>query len=351
MTADVVHGGAQSPSADSREGNLDLLKGLGAVAVVLLHAPPLYHSSLPFLRATGWALREICQIAVPLFFLVSGYLAGRRNPGLPGGARTLRRIASLYIPWFLLYLSIDLLQEGRDVAFQTVLRRFLGLGVDGASTSGYHLWFLPAMFWGMLVVRLSCRWFGSALPSLALGAGLYALVGWSTFPDAPLPWDLAPHEGINLSLLFLSLGHVHGRRVASGGGSLPFGPVLPLLSIAWLLAEGYALGRIGGTPLLVPAFQSGRILLPCFLLVFATSSGTWARTGIAGRALDGLAAASTGIYVLHLAILETVPWETLVPNGFLRDNLCRWTAAVAVPVFVTKLALRKGPRFLRILFA
>lgn len=339
------------PEGTRRERNLDLLRGLAAVAVVLLHAPPLYHSGQPLLRGLGWGLREVCQVAVPLFFLVSGYLAGRRSPDSPGGARTLSRIAWLYLPWFAFYLAIDFFQAGRDVRPEVVLRRFLGLGIDGASTSGYHLWYLPAMVWGFLGLRLSCKLSGSALPALLVGMATYAAVGWATFPDATLPFGLAPHEGVSLSLLFLAAGHLYGRHVASGKRPVRPGIAVLALSVLWLLAEGAFMAWKGRVPFLVPPFQSGRILLPLVLLMWATSSEDWSVPGMLGVVLDKLAVASTGIYVLHLAVLELVPFDALVPNGFVRDNLVRWTVAVAFSTSATLLALRWGPRSIRRLFA
>ena len=68
----------------TREKNLDILRGIGAVAVVLIHAPPLYHSSVPLLKAMGWCILLVCQLAVPLFFMISGYLEGRRHSEHPG---------------------------------------------------------------------------------------------------------------------------------------------------------------------------------------------------------------------------------------------------------------------------
>jgi fucose 4-O-acetylase-like acetyltransferase len=359
MSAPAVHPGVKagagasssSDAAANRERNLDILRGIGAVAVVLLHAPPLYHSGNAVLRGVGWGIREICQVAVPLFFLISGYLSGRRSSDLPGGMRTLSRILWLYVPWFLLYLVIDLAQHNREVGPLVVLRRFVGLGVEGASTSGYHLWFLPAMFWGFLGLRISCKWFGNSIPALLLGLLIYCLVGWISYPDGSLPWKSTAHEGVNLSLLFLSIGHVYGRLVATRGRPFLIGPWLVAGSILWLLIEGYLVGRLANQPFMVPPFQSGRILVPVLLLSLALSSPTWSVNGVLGGVLEKLAICSTGIYVLHLAFLEVIPFEVLVPNGFIRDNLVRWPLTLLLCVCTTLLVLRWGPKKIRHFFA
>lgn len=334
-----------------RERNLDILRGLGAVAVVLLHAPPLFHSNVAVLKGAGWALREICQTAVPLFFLVSGYLAGCRGRGLPGGLRTSSRILMLYLPWFLVYLAIDMLQPGRVVEPWVVARRLFGFGVDGASTSGYQLWFLPAMIWGYLVLRISCRWLGGPVPALCAGYLLYAVTGLATFPDHPFLWGMSPHEGLSLSLPFLATGYVIGIRVSAGVRRFRPSIWLLLAAVAWLLAEGAALGWLCGEPWLVPAFQSGRVILPVLGLLSAAETPAWNMPGGLGRLAGWLASASTGIYVMHLVVLETIPFDRIVANGFLRDNLVRWIVVVALPTAVTLIALRRGPRWLKAVLA
>lgn len=332
----------------TRERNLDLLRGIGAVAVVLLHAPPLYHSNVAILKAMGWGIREVCQIAVPLFFLISGYLAGKRYPEPPGGTRTLKRILFLYLPWFWFYLVLDVLKADKNVDVWVVLRRLLGVSVENAPTSGYHLWFLPAMLWGFLALRGVVALFKSVVPALVGGALIYIGVGWASFPNVDLPWQMVPHEGISISLACLALGYLYGEKVAKGGRmARPPSPWILLAAFGWLFVEGVALGFMGKQPWLIPAFQSGRIVLPMVLLWLAVTSGTWTLPGRLDSWADKLALASTGIYVMHLAVLELVPFDALVGNGFIRDNFVRWPVAIVISLALTLLMIRRGPKSLR----
>ena len=59
-----------------RNAAFDRFRGIGAICVVLIHAPPLYHSRLAPLQVAGWAMLVVCQTAVPFFFLLSGWMAG-----------------------------------------------------------------------------------------------------------------------------------------------------------------------------------------------------------------------------------------------------------------------------------
>lgn len=333
----------------TREKNLDLLRAIGAVAVVLLHAPPFYHSNVLVLKAFGWGIRELCQVAVPMFFLISGYLAGRRHPELPGGTRALKRILTLYLPWFGFYLAVDLLMGNATTEWTVVLRRLLGFSVEGEPTNGYHLWFLPAMLWGFLLLRGSLAAFRSAWPAFVGGVALYLGVGWATFPDRDLPWLVVPHEGVSLSLLFLATGYLVGQKRTEGSGVESFqvpGWSIPLAAL-WLLLEAGFLGWIAGKPWIVPAFQPGRVILPWLLLVVAVSSPEWRLPRRLAPLAGGLATASTGIYVMHLAVLELIPFEDLIQSGFLRDNFVRWPVAIIVPAITALLALKYGPKRIR----
>ncbi|HOX53187.1 MAG TPA: hypothetical protein PKY05_17005, partial [Fibrobacteria bacterium] len=75
------------------------------------------------------------------------------------------------------------------------------------------------------------------------------------------------------------------------------------------------------------AFQFLRILAAAAILLWGVADHLAPR--LPGRAsLDFLGRHSTAIYVSHLGFLTLIPFETFVPNGFVRDNLVRWTIVV-----------------------
>ena len=320
-----------------RNGAMDRFRGIGAVCVVLLHAPPFYHSNLTPLRAFGWGLRDLCQCAVPFFFLLSGWLMGdkwaRGRVGWDEFARSAGRLLRLYIPWFLFFLALDI-AAGLPHGWTDVARRFVGFSDSGLETRGYHLWFLPSLVlaefacWGLL--RLT----RSIVPALGLGLALYAVLAWRDIHGLELPWGLAPHEGIDLSLPCVALGIWLGIRF-SRPPAIPGG--LLVAAFGLLLLEGLALDRMGGTTFSIRPFQALRIFLPALLLLRLAQKPQALGAGTLGRLLNQLGRHSTGIYVAHLAFLVLIPFERLVSNGFLRYDLVRWPVAIAGSVAVSSL--------------
>lgn len=314
------------PSRDTgRNRQIDHLKGIGAVCVVLIHAPPFLHSAVAGLAWFGWAIQMVCLAAVPFFFLASGYhLAGKwskdSRPSAP--VHQSLRLGMLYIPWFVLYALGDLLW-GRAFDPVAVLRRFLSVSDGDLATGAFHLWFLPSLIYGQWCLWISIRYAKGPLPAFLAGLSLYAALGALQAMGQPLPWGLRAHEGLGLALIGISAGALLSRHPLS---SWPTRPLL-LGTLALLLLEGYLWRELADQR--IPVVMVARILLPAALLV-AALRGSFRLPERLARILDALGADSTGIYVLHLGFLVFLPWTTLVPNGFLRDNVLAWSAALAL---------------------
>lgn len=200
---------------------IDAAKGAAILLVVLGHClrgllgAGLIAEPQPYLRADG----IIYMFHMHVFFILSGMFL-LRQAAKSGPAAMTRRLA-----WRLLYPLV--LWTYLFLALQT-------LAGDGANSPGTllrlplppyaHLWFLWALFLGMLALGLTlartphlrkrpAAWFGAAglavlvwafaplpaaawpwlgeflryLPFLALGAGLSLLPGWKSGPALPLP--------------------------------------------------------------------------------------------------------------------------------------------------------------------
>ena len=331
----------------NRNRTLDRLRGLGAVAVVLLHAPPLYHSGVPALRNAGWVLREFCQLAVPFFFVLSGWHMGRKwesgRQGWSELAGTLARIGKLYLPWFLLFEALDIVQ-GLPHGWIAVVRRFAGFSDSSLDTRGYHLWFLPSLALAQVLCWCSLRRFRSILPALIPGIGLFAFLGWMEMAGGKLPWGLAFHEGFNLSLGCTAMGVLVGRLPKGG-------PVLPnwsLLAMSLLVVlESATMDSLSGTHWAIHPFQFTRLALPTILLLWAVHHPDAGGDASPGRSMDFLGRVSPGIYTSHIAFLSLIPFESLVTNGFLRDNLVRWPVAIAGSALLSLLLSRSRFKIVR----
>ena len=135
---------------------IDVAKYVSALLVVCIHTYPLYDLSP---AANTFLIQAICRFAVPFFFVVSAFLffskidpaAGMRDALNLGMLKHyLRRLALLYGAWSVIYLPYTfLLWRGDGFSLTFLLRWIFDCFFNG---SYYHLWFLPALMLGTLIV-------------------------------------------------------------------------------------------------------------------------------------------------------------------------------------------------------
>lgn len=160
-------------TANVHVGGLDRFKIVAALLVIAIHTGPLmsYSSYADFLL-TGIAAR----VAVPLFFIASGFLFFRKLTGEASRDRALlhrfmRRIGLLYAVSIVLYLPLNgyagyfagdfnLMSSLRDLVFNGTF---------------YHLWYLPALFLGTYITYFLYRTL--PLQGMLAAAGLLYIAG------------------------------------------------------------------------------------------------------------------------------------------------------------------------------
>ena len=151
-----------------RNVSIDTLKFLSIVAVIIIHVGPSYHSGP---RAVEW-VQTACGLAVPLFFIASGYFFGKTfTKGVPLKTvymRYLKRLLIIFLGWSVIYSlprwSSDLLQSIVQYGwirtyywyytevFQFKLIYFL-MGGTAA-----HLWFLSALIQAITIITTFLLW-------------------------------------------------------------------------------------------------------------------------------------------------------------------------------------------------
>lgn len=135
---------------NQRYESLDLLKGLCAFMVIAIH--------IPFPGAFGAYFMAVARAAVPIFLMITGFFY--RNTVSSGKEKQqIKKMTALMLVANLLYLLWDLLKVllTRDslalyfqnlLSFQTLAKAiFLN-----QSPFGYHLWYLSAALYSLLVV-------------------------------------------------------------------------------------------------------------------------------------------------------------------------------------------------------
>lgn len=135
---------------------IDLIKFLCAILVVSIHAAPFGQTGITLNRLLNFGTQHyLARLAVPFFFMCTGFLVFRKQP-LEGftfrtGAHAAWKMYRLYLIWTVIYipLIINKYLPGGHVtlpALVGVIRNFLLTG------SYVHLWYLNASGFVLLLV-------------------------------------------------------------------------------------------------------------------------------------------------------------------------------------------------------
>ena len=220
-------------------GSLDIVKFLMALAVICIHTAPFLGTPL----ATG--MRNVADIAVPFFFMASGFLCFnkcncgdiRMNHASASASRvkkTIRGLAVLYVIWSALYLPLTIygiqldLVEGFSPVREILLLAF-NYSLVGNQYLSWQLWYLLGSafaFSGVyLLISMGFRWRGVLLTSgsLALaGFVVQLIVGYGLTEDMGLTGRVLFHY----QFLFARNGFCPGLFYVALGGAVAQSPRL-----------------------------------------------------------------------------------------------------------------------------
>lgn len=308
---------------------IEYFRVAAAFLVVAIHCSPLltYSETADFIFT-----RVIARVAVPFFFMVTGYFV----IGKPEKTRKfLKKTGVIYLASILLYLPLNLYAGN-----------FNGLTPGAALTqllfegTFYHLWYLPAALLGVLVASLLAR----SRAGLGIAGALYllGLLGdsyWGLVSGVPVVSDVYnvifsvagyTRNGMFFAPLFLLLGaamrwgKLPGRGVSAAGLAAAF---------ALMLAEALLLRRLGWQ-----RHDSMYVFLPAFMY-FLFALLLIPRGKAAGR----LAPFSLLVYILHPWVIVLVRgaarvaglWGPLVENSVGHYlAVCLGTAAAAAVILL-----------------
>lgn len=140
---------------------LDLFRLAAALLVITIHTSPLASFSP---EADFWLTRVFARLAVPFFFMTTGYFLSRDRWNRIGAF--LKKTAFLYAAAALLYLPLNFMNSGYTLT--QWLRRIFFEGTF------YHLWYFPALLLGVCIAKQLSR---AAPKTGLLIAGLLYLIG------------------------------------------------------------------------------------------------------------------------------------------------------------------------------
>lgn len=240
---------------------LDIVKFISAFLVIAIHTAPLLEISE---RANFIFVQVIARIAVPFFFITSGFLFFRKvdmsrewndYENIRYLKHYLFRIFRIYALWTIVYLPCNylILQGDGGITFASILRYLRDVCFNG---SYYHLWFLPALMFAVFAVyMLHSRFRLKTIMIISLILYLIGMLGnvYGNFLyDIPLISSVfhiytkvfvTTRNGLFFGMIYIAMGACVASKTMltpMKGRYLGF-----LLSIALLCVECYALRRLG----------------------------------------------------------------------------------------------------------
>lgn len=218
----------QSNNRPAEKYSLDLCKFIMAFAVIAIHTDPLVDCSNAAMSRIGYLL---LSMAVPFFFLTSGYLLACKlqyplsNPdNFSKIRRYIIKILKMYLIWTLLYFPMAL---WHFIATGKTLQRAIQLYIQGFFFVGqqynsWPLWYLLSTIYTLALLLLLLKY--NAPPTIfLLVSGIAAFISFSI--DALLA---SPDHFPTAMQALLPLIHntVQHGRIFTGGIYLPLGMLL-----------------------------------------------------------------------------------------------------------------------------
>lgn len=218
------------PGAGSRHGGIDAARLLFACLVVLAHCATFLAISpaVHFYVNNGFG-----RVIVPFFLLTTGYFFDRQLAR--GLDRWLLRVGRVYVGWTAVFLPFILFYQ-EVTPFRLALT--FGFGF-------FHLWYLPALIGGMVLLHVARRLPDAVL--LALAVGLFVIGAAVQYAEnALLDFDTM-HNHYDLLVLtrnflfygfpYLALGALIGRGAILSRPSPRGRAGLVIVALALMLAE------------------------------------------------------------------------------------------------------------------
>lgn len=332
---------------DKQYGGLDAFKLIAALLVICIHTSPLTTFSTD---ADFFLTRIVARIAVPFFLMVSGFFIlpqylFERNRDIRPLVRFLKKTALLYALAIAIYLPVNFYADqfkGLDAA--GLIRMIL---FDGTF---YHLWYLPAVILGALIVFLLSRklpFQAVMLVSLFLyGIGLMGDSYFGAISGVPVlstAYDVISHvfsytrNGLFYAPVFLAMGAWLGHSPRTCG--MKMSAVGFALSMMLMTIEGFALHYLDWQ-----RHDSMYLaLLPCMYFLYQLAMA-WDR-----KPSPFLRAISTWIYLIHplfIVVVRGAAKVTGLEDLLVQNSLIHYLAVSVLSVLFAVL-IAKLPIFRR----
>lgn len=224
-------------------GMIDVLRLIFAIGVVAIHTMAFASINENLRIATSMG---ICRIAVPFFFIVSGYFLYNRITLKKEPKSTLKRLLILYVSWVVIEsvtLFPTILNYLNSPIF--IIKRLLLVGVTGS------LWYISSLIIAIILISKLLKK-DRIVPLLIIGLALYlfGITGdtyYGLFSNKLVisytSIFILPQIGVTESILFVTLGAAINKYKLNE--KIKYSGILSMLSILLLLVETFILNKTG----------------------------------------------------------------------------------------------------------
>lgn len=207
---------------EKRIESLDVLKGLGILAVIIVHFRGNFLGNEIAASSADIILLSLARFAVPIFFLTSGFLLKKKFEEKNRGeyiAKYLKKLVYFYILATALYLAINLamlviepavsfnlpVSITSDTSLSSILYNFFYTGYIVRP----FLWFFPALIISSGLVYLSDL-YGKINFLLGTAVALHITgIAINTYQMIELP--IPPHDALFFGLIYVATGFKFGQ--------------------------------------------------------------------------------------------------------------------------------------------
>ena len=305
--------------------SFDLLRILAAFSVVVLHATAQRWYVLP-LESSDWfltnAINVLSRFGVPIFVMLSGalFLAPEKEISLKQlWTKYILRLAILYAVWSCVYGTIGFINAYPGYFS---IKFYLKCILSGH----YHLWFLPMMIGIYALVPILRKWVLSGtkkdLEYFLLLFVIFEILMTTVKVFIKTPEVLNLLNNFNFPMICSYVGYfVLGHYLMQYGLSKKADKVLTILfpiCIVINVTVSTLQSRSEGVPLsdFTNSFGLFTFLMTIFIFRFFTKNENakgafFEKHQTFGRFVLSLSKSTLGIYLLHLAFLESTPINSM----------------------------------------
>lgn len=224
-------------------GMIDVLRLIFAIGVASIHTMAFASIDENLRIATSMG---ICRIAVPFFFIVSGYFLYNRITLKKEPKSTLKRLLILYASWVIIeFITLfpTILNYLNSPLF--IIKRLLLAGVTGS------LWYISSLIIAIILISkllkkdriITLLIIGLALYLLGITGDTYYGLFNNKLVNTYASIFMFPQIGITESILFITLGAAINKYKLNE--KIKYSGILSIISILLLLVETFILNKTG----------------------------------------------------------------------------------------------------------